>query len=47
MHFAGGLRWAIQKGMQVIKFSLCASRDECYGHPHVNLTPQSGRNLAS
>jgi subtilisin len=32
--FAGGLRWAIEHGMQVINLSLSTSRDEYYGLFH-------------
>jgi subtilisin len=32
--FAGGLRWAIEQGMQVINLSLSTSRDEYYGLFH-------------
>ncbi len=34
MQFAGGLRWAIENGMQVINLSLSTSRDEYYGLFH-------------
>jgi subtilisin len=34
MQFAGGLRWAIENGMQVINLSLSTSREEYYGLFH-------------
>ena len=34
LQFAGGLRWAIENGMQVINLSLSTSREEYYGLFH-------------
>ncbi len=34
MQFAGGLRWAVENGMQVINLSLSTSREEYYGLFH-------------
>jgi len=34
LQFAGGLRWAIENGMQVINFSLSTLREEYYGLFH-------------